>query len=149
MNWIPMFHAVHVLAAGLWVGGLFFTASVVSPAFKRMEWTPVERVAVRSEVGRQYSRVARANLAVLVAAAVADWMGAGWGAMAVAELALIGAVVLLSELHARFYAPRLAVAARERKMEERARLLRVSLGVSMVNLLASVGIVVLSSLARG
>ena len=70
VNWPSVVHALHILAAGLWVGGLFFTAAVVSPAFKQMEWTAAERVAVRSAVGKQYSRVARINLALLVAAAV-------------------------------------------------------------------------------
>ena len=55
-------HAVHVLAAGIWLGGLVFTSVVVSPAFKRIQWTPAERIAVRSAVGRQYSKVARVNL---------------------------------------------------------------------------------------
>lgn len=82
MTWPAVIHAVHILLAGLWVGGLVFTASVVSPAFRRMEWTPAERIAVRSEVGRQYSRVARPNLALLFLVALADWLPAGLGAVA-------------------------------------------------------------------
>jgi len=146
MNWLPILHAVHVLAAGIWLGGLVFTVAVVSPAFKRIEWTPAERIAVRSAVGQQYSKVARLNLALLFIVALFDWLPAGLGALALAELGLIALIFLLSELHARFYAPRLAQAAREQKTVERLRLLRVSVGVSMLNLMLSAVVVVLSSL---
>lgn len=145
MNWLSVVHAVHILLAGLWVGGLAFTSAVVSPAFKRMEWTPAERIAVRSEVGRQYSKVARLNLATLLLAALADWLPAGLGTVAIVEIGLILLVVFLSQLHARYYAPRLAQAARAQS-PDRAKLLRVSVGVSMLNLSLSVALVVLSSL---
>ena len=75
-------HVVHVLFAGIWLGGLVFTTIVISPAFKRLTWSPAERVAVRSEVGRQYSKVARVNLLVLLLAALADWTVRGWSAVA-------------------------------------------------------------------
>lgn len=146
MNWHPFWHAIHVLAAGTWLGGLVFTIAVVSPAFKRMQWTPVERIEVRSAVGRQYSKVARLNLAVLLVAALADWLLAGKTSSALLELGLIALIVVLSEMHARFYVPRLAAAARDGKMEERARLLRLSVGVSMVNLVCSAVVVVFCSL---
>lgn len=139
-------HAAHVVAAGVWLGGLFFTVAVVSPAFKRLEWTPAERTAVRSAVGRQYAKVARPNLLVLFIAALLDWLPSGLDVLAVAEVATIALVCLLSELHAHFFAPRLAQAARNQKPIERLKLLRVSVGVSMLNLMLSVILVVLSSL---
>jgi uncharacterized membrane protein len=146
MNWYLVFHAVHVLAAGIWLGGLVFTTAVVSPAFRRMAWSPEERIAVRSAVGRQYSRIAGLNLALLFVAALADWLPVGAGTTPTAELCLIVLVLLLSGLHGRVLAPRLAQASREAGSAGRPQLLRVSSGVSVVNLMFSVIIVVLSSL---
>lgn len=146
MNGLLVIHAVHTLLAGFWVGGLMFTAVVVSPAFKRMEWSPPERTAVRSAVGRQYSKVARPNLALLFVAALFDWLPVGLGAIAVTELALIALVFLLSELHGLYFAPRLAQAARARDEALRSRIVRVSVSVSMLNLTLSIVVIVLSSL---
>jgi uncharacterized membrane protein len=146
MNWFHFLHALHVLAAGIWVGGLVFTTFVVSPAFKRMEWSPADRIAVRSAVGRQYSRIAGLNLAVLFVAALADWLPAGLGAMALAELGLILLILVLSGMHGRVYAPRLAQAARDDRPVDSLRLQRVSVGVSMLNLILSLSVAVLSSL---
>jgi len=139
---------LHILAAGIWLGGLVFTSTVVTPAFKRMEWTPAERMAVRSVVGRQYSKVARANLGALLALAIIVFALRG-GAVALAETILVALSFLLAELHASYYAPRLAQAAREQAHELRQRLLRISISVSMFNLLLSVGIVVLAVLTWG
>ncbi len=146
MDWFSLFHAAHVLAAGIWAGGLVFTTAVVSPAFKRMGWSDTERIAVRSAVGRQYARVAVINLAVLLLASLADWLPAGIGAVAQAELGLIVTVLVLSGLHGRVFAPRLARASQDSTPENRLRLQRVSVGLSMLSLLLSAGIVVLSSL---
>ena len=137
-------HIIHVLAAGIWLGGLVFTTVVVSPAFKRMKWSPAERVAVRSEVGRQYSKVARANLLVLLLAALDDWAVRGWSAVGWIEIGLIAAVIVLSELHAQVFAPRLGQAARSGDEKARRRALRISVGVSMFNLLLSFVIAVLA-----
>jgi uncharacterized membrane protein len=139
---------LHILAAGTWLGGVVFTSTVVTPAFKRMEWTPAERMAVRSAVGRQYSKVARANLGALLALAIIA-LALNGGALAMAEIILVALSFFLAELHANYYAPRLAQAAREQAHELRQRLLRVSISVSMLNLLLSVGIAVLAVLVWG
>jgi uncharacterized membrane protein len=148
MNLLSLLHAVHVLAAGIWVGGLVFTTAVVSPAFKRMDWSPAERIAVRSAVGRQYARVAVLNLVVLFIAALADWLPSGLGMVALAELGLIVLILFLSGLHGRVFAPRLAQAAREPQSVDNLRLQRVSVGGSMLNLILSMIVVVLSSLRK-
>jgi len=130
-------HAVHVLAAGVWLGGLVFTSAVVSPAFKTMPWTPQERIATRSAVGRQYTKVARINLAILLIAALADGAARGWSTRAAVEIALILVVLILSEMHARVFVPRLGQAARSGDETLRQKTLRVSISVSMLDLLVS------------
>lgn len=130
-------HVLSVLASGIWLGGLVFTTVVVSPAFRQMTWSPAERIAVRSAVGRQYSKVARLNLLILVLAAAGHHFMIGWSGRAWLEVALILLVTALSELHALFFAPRLAQVARSGDSAARATALRASISVSMLNLLLS------------
>jgi uncharacterized membrane protein len=130
-------HIIHVLAAGIWLGGLIFTTAVVSPAFKKIDWSPAERMAVRSAVGRQYVPVANLNLLILLAAAIIDAALHAWNSIALIEILLIIAVAVLAIMHGKVFAPRLAAAAREQRHEERARLLRLSISISMLNLLLS------------
>jgi uncharacterized membrane protein len=139
-----LIHTVHILAAGIWLGGLVFTTTVVSPAFKRMQWTPPERVAVRSEVGRQYTKVARLNLSVLLLAALGDYAARGWSTSGGMEIALIVAVLVLSELHARVFAPRLGQAAGGGNETARRQALRISISVSMLNLVLSAVVAILA-----
>lgn len=49
-------HVAHAVLAGVWLGGVVFTAAVVSPALKREKWSEPERVLVRSKIGEQYAR---------------------------------------------------------------------------------------------
>jgi uncharacterized membrane protein len=137
-------HIVHVLAAGIWLGGLVFTTMVVSPAFKRMNWPPPERIAVRSEVGKQYTKIARLNLGVLLLVALADGAARGWSTQVQIEMALIVLISVLSELHARVFAPRLGLAARSGDETARQSALRVSIIVSMFNLLLSFAVAILA-----
>lgn len=133
-------HVLHVLAAGIWLGGLVFTTTVVSPAFKRIEWSPSQRIAVRSEIGKQYSIVARFNLLILVGMALIDYAQRGWNDLGCIELTLIIIVLILSELHARVFAPRLGKASRAGDEVARSKALRISITVSMLNLLLSFAI---------
>jgi len=137
-------HIIHVLAAGIWLGGLVFTTTVVSPAFKAMAWTPEERTAVRSAVGRQYAKIANPNLAILLLAAIADAALRGWGITLLIEIILVIAIGILAVMHGLFFAPRLAAAAKEQRHDDRAKLLRLSISVSMLNLLLSLGVMVLA-----
>jgi uncharacterized membrane protein len=137
-------HVIHILASGVWLGGLVFTTVVISPAFRRMTWSPQERVAVRSQVGRQYSKVARFNLTVLLLAALGDNALRGWSTLSVLEITLIIGILLLSELHARVYAPRLGEAARSSDETARRSALRVSISISMLNLALSAVVAVLA-----
>jgi uncharacterized membrane protein len=136
-------HIVHVLAAGIWLGGLVFTTIVVSPAFKAMPWTPAERIAVRSAVGRQYTKVANPDLILLVIFAIADTALRGSMTRAI-EIFLAIIVAILAVLHGLVFAPRLGAAARENRHDDRAKLLRLSMGISMLNLLLSFVVMILA-----
>ena len=59
-------HTLHVVLAGVWLGGVLFTTLVVSPALKAMKWSEAERVGVRSVIGNQYARIGTANLVLLL-----------------------------------------------------------------------------------
>jgi uncharacterized membrane protein len=146
---VDVSHVVHVLAAGIWLGGLVFTATVVSPAFKRMGWPPVERIAVRAELGRQYSRVARINLAILLLAAIADGAATGWPRVSVVETVMVMAIAVLSALHARVHAPRLASAAQAEDQTALRQAVQTSVRMSVLNLFASAIVVVLAVRAVG
>lgn len=139
-----LIHIIHLLAAGIWLGGLVFTTVVVSPAFKAMSWTPAERTAVRSAVGRQYSKVANVNLLILLFAAIADAAFHQWTTIANIEIALVVIVCILALLHGAVFAPRLAAAAREQRHDDRVKLLRISISISMLNLLLSFVVMVLA-----
>ena len=95
-------------------------------------------------MGRQYSKVARVNLLVLLLAALADGMARGWTAPAWVEIALIILVFVLSELHAQVFAPRLGQAARTGDEIARRKALRTSISVSMLNLVLSIFVAVLA-----
>jgi uncharacterized membrane protein len=147
-SFISLIHCIHLMAAGIWLGGLVFTATVVTPAFRRMAWSDVERLAVRSELGRQYAKVARINLIILVAGIVAEGALTGFGSILVAELTFVFFIALLSELHARYAAPRLVAAVRGEIQADRRKLLRLSVAISVLNLLASTGLMILAGLLR-
>lgn len=72
-------HTVHVLLAGVWLGGLVFTTAVVSPALKAMKWSEAERVRVRAVIGGRYARVAVVNLLLLALFAGLDGAFGGSG----------------------------------------------------------------------
>lgn len=137
-------HIIHVLAAGIWLGGLVFTTVVISPAFKKMDWAPAERTAVRSAVGRQYVPVANLNMLILLVAAVIDTAFHAWSAVALIEVFLVIVVAILAGMHGKVFAPKLAAAAQEQRHEDRAKILRLSISISMLNLLLSFIVMILA-----
>lgn len=152
---VEIFHVAHVVLAGIWLGGLVFTAAVVSPAFGTMKWSESERVAVRSAVGKRYARVGSLNLVLLALFAVLDGVFAGFGVTFYAEYALLFLVFGLAGAHGAYFGRRLAELAkaeREASREEEARTLavlrrslqQVSLRISYLNLLASTAVLVLA-----
>ena len=148
-------HTLHVVLAGAWLGGVVFTALVVSPALKAMKWTEPERVLVRSKIGKQYAKVGSANLVLLLIFALLDGLAAGFGAAFYAGYALLGIVFGLAVAHGAYFGRRLADLAEAennaenlevaRALAERRRSLgRLSVRVSLVNLLVSAAILVLA-----
>ena len=149
-------HLTHVVLAGVWLGGLVFTTFVISPALKAMKWPEVERVAVRSAIGRHYARVGSLNLVLLALFALLDGTLEGFGSALYAEYALILLLFGLVAAHGAYFGRRLAKLARaerESEDEEAARsfaerrrsLQRISSRVSWVSLLVSTAVVVLAT----
>jgi uncharacterized membrane protein len=66
----------------VWLGGVVFTTTVVSPALKSMGWDEAEQARVRSVIGLQYTKVGTANLALLLAFALLE------GALSLASVSL-------------------------------------------------------------
>ena len=149
-------HTMHVVVAGVWLGGVVFTTAVVSPAFKAMKWGEAERVGARSVVGRRYARVAVVNLGLLLPLAALDGLLEGFGAVFLGEYVLLAVLFGLVGAHGAYFGRRLArLAEAERGVgsaeeagsyAERRRALRgVSLWVSRLNLLVSVAVVALAT----
>ena len=154
-----IFHISHVVLAGVWLGGVVFTTTVVSPALKAMKWSETERVEVRSAIGRQYAWVGSANLVLLTLFAVLDGFGQGFGASFYAEYALLLLLFGLVAAHGAYFGPRLAgLAGADREAgddeatrsfaERRRALQRLSWRVSQLNLLVSVVVMVLATNAQ-
>ena len=150
-------HVVHVMLAGVWLGGVVFTAAVVSPALKSMKWSEAERVGVRSAIGRQYARVGSANLALLLLFAVLDGALKGFGATFYAEYLLLLVLSGLVAAHGAYFGRRLARLAEAEKetrsagaaqsfSEQRRSLQRLSVRVSQLNLMVSVVVMVLAAI---
>lgn len=148
-------HTLHVMLAGVWLGGVVFTTFVVSPAFKAMKWSEVERVGARSMVGRHYARVANANLVLLFLLAIVDGVVRGFGVLFFAEYVLLVVLLGLAGAHGAYFGRKIAeLAAAEARAEsgeegrsfgdQRRALGKISLRVSYVNLLVSVAIVALA-----
>ena len=149
---------VHVLLAGVWLGGVVFTTAVVSPALKAMKWSEAERVGVRSAIGRQYARVGSANLALFLLFAVLDGALSGFGALFYAEYLLLIVLFSLVAAHGAYFGRRLARLAEAEKgtrsadaakslAEQRRSLQRLSVRVSQLNLTVSVVVMVLAAIA--
>ena len=148
-------HTLHVVSAGMWLGGVVFTIAVVSPALKAIKLSEAERVGVRSVIGRRYAKVGGANLLLLLVLALLDGLTAGFGAAFYAEYALLGALFSLVVVHGTYFGRKLATLAEaERRAQSpneaasladrRRALQRVSSKVSWLDLAISVGVAVLA-----
>ena len=148
-------HVAHAVLAGVWLGGVVFTTAVVSPALKQVKWSEPERVLVRSKIGKQYAKVGGANLALLAIFALLDGIVAGFGAALYAEYVLLALLIGLVATHGAYFGRRLkklAEAERSAGSGEEARTLagrrrelqKISLRISWMDLLASLGVAVLA-----
>ena len=152
-------HTLHVILAGAWLGGVVFTTTVVSPALKSMEWDEAERARVRSVIGRQYAKVGTANLVLLLALALLEGALSGFDPALYSEYVLLAVLFGLVASHGAYFGRRLVELARARKEAEdsnkarmlalrRRRLQRLSFGISMLNVLISVAVMILATYAR-
>ncbi len=148
-------HTLHVVSAGMWLGGVVFTMAVISPALKAMKWSEAERVGVRSVIGRRYAKVGGANLLLLLAFALLDGLTAGFGTAFYAEYALLGALFSIVVVHGAHFGRKLAnLADGERRAKSpdeaaslasrRHALQRISSKVSWLDLAISVAVAVLA-----
>ena len=151
-------HALHVILAGVWLGGVLFTSAVVSPALKEMKWPDAERVRVRSTIGKHYARFGGANLALLLVFAVLDGLMQGLGPVFYVEYALMVVLFGLVAAHGAYFGRRLTLLAEnERKApdteeaakiaEKRRSLGKLSLRVSQTNLVVSAAVAILAASA--
>ena len=154
----PYLHTVHVVLAGVWLGCLLFTTLVVSPALARMDWSESERVRVRSRIGRQFLWLANPLLVLLIVFLVLDGIASPLPPERLVrfgvELALVVLVALMAASHGFFFGTRLRdLATREARdvgagaraaAAARRRLQRLSLGVSLADLIASAAVAVLA-----
>jgi uncharacterized membrane protein len=148
-------HTLHVVSAGMWLGGVVFTMAVVSPALKAMKWSEAERVGVRSVIGRRYAKVGGANLLLLLAFALLDGLTAGFGTAFYTEYALLGVLFSMVVVHGAYFGRKLAnLADGERRAKSpdeaaslasrRHALQRISSKVSWLDLAISVAVAVLA-----
>jgi uncharacterized membrane protein len=151
-------HTLHVILAGAWLGGVVFTTTVVSPALKSIGWDEAERARVRSVIGRQYAKVGTANLVLLLAFAFLEGALSSFGLALYSEYALLAVLFGLVASHGAYFGRRLVELAKARKEAEgsdkarvlalrRRRLQRLSFGISMLNVLISVVVVILATYA--
>ena len=112
---------VHVLAALLWLGGMFFFALVGAPVLRRLE-PPALRARVFAELGEAFRKVGWGAIALLLATGALNlhltgvlrggqlWRAAFWSApygRALAwKLAAVAAMVALSAVHDFVLGPR-------------------------------------------
>ena len=151
-------HVVHVMLAGVWLGGVVFTTAVVSPALKAMKWSEADRVGVRSAIGRQYVWVGGANLVLLLLFAVLDGALGDFGVLFYAEYLLLLLLFGLVAAHGAYFGRRLArLAGAEREAgtdeaaksfaEQRRSLQKLSVRISQLTLAVSVIVMVLAAIA--
>jgi len=152
-------HTLHVILAGVWLGGVVFTTTVVSPALKSMGWEEAERARVRSVIGRQYAKVGAANLVLLMVLALLEGVLSGFGPTLYSEYALLVVLFGLVASHGAYFGRRLVELAEARKEAgasektqmlalRRLRLQRLSFGISMLNILISAAVMILAAYAR-
>ena len=108
-------HTLHVILAGVWLGGIVFTTAVVSPALKSMGWDEAERARVRSIIGRQYAKVGTANLVLLLVFALIEGALSGFGPILYTEYALLVVLFGLVASHGAYFGRRLVELTEARK----------------------------------
>lgn len=154
---------VHVFAAMLWLGGMFFLAAVGAPVLRTVE-PPALRARLFEAVGRRFRAAGWAAIAVLLATGALNlafagvfrdgrWLdaafwGSAYGHALAWKLAAVAAMLVFSALHDFWLGPRAGrlVPGSPAALKARGRsawLARVNAGVGAVVVIAAV------RLARG
>lgn len=148
-------NTLHVLLAGVWLGGVIFTMIVVSPALKAMKWDEAERISVRSVIGKRYAKVGTVNLVLLALFAVLAGSLRGFGPSFYVEYSLLIVLFGLVASHGAYFGRRLVRLAQSERgagsaedaryfATKQHKLQRLSFGASMLNIAVSVSIVELA-----
>jgi copper resistance protein D len=162
LYWLSV--TVHVLAALLWLGGMFFLGLVGAPALRAVE-PPALRQRLFHELGVRFRGVGWGAIAVLVVTGVANLHYRGWlrwsgvldsaafwrtatGHALAAKLAAVTVMVAVSALHDFVLGPAAGRAASG--SDEALRLRRRAALLARVNALLGVAVVVAAvRLTRG
>jgi hypothetical protein len=110
-------------------------------------------------IGRQYAKVGTANLVLLLVFALLEGALSGFGPALYSEYALLAVLFGLVASHGAYFGRRLVELAEARKEAgdsekgrvlalRRRRLQRLSLGISMLNVLISTVVMILATYAR-
>lgn len=133
--------ALHVVAAGVWIGMLLLLATVALPALLRSDHSPAERAAAAV---RAFSPIALAAAAAVIATGVinslfhinapGDLLTTTYGRTLLAKIAIVSVVLLTGFINWRFLTPRLATAG---GMQALRRLAAAELVVAVMVLIAT------------
>lgn len=121
MSWYHLNVGVHLLAALLWLGGMFFLAAVGAPVLRKVE-PPALRARLFQGLGVQFRLVGWICIAVLVVTGILnlwfrgfwsreilgdpDFWAAGWGRTLGWKLAAVAVMVGVSAIHDFWIGPR-------------------------------------------
>jgi uncharacterized membrane protein len=131
VSWLDAgMHALHLLGAISWIGGMLFTSLAVAPVLRR-ELPGPERLRIVTAVGRRFRMIEGIAFLFLFASGIHkvvqlgrdfDWTGT-FGRILGVKLLIVVVLILLSGLHGAVWGPSL-VRARERGGEDAERLAR-------------------------
>ncbi|MGH7668996.1 MAG: CopD family protein [Gemmatimonadaceae bacterium] len=155
---------IHVLAAMLWLGGMFFLATVGAPTLRAIE-SPVVRQQLFQQLGVRFRAVGWWSIGILVATGVVNLYYRGWlrwdgvfasgafwatavGRSLAIKLLAVAAMITVSAIHDFWIGP---LAGRAAPGSARAgRIRRWAMMLARVNALLGVVVVVVAvQLARG
>jgi uncharacterized membrane protein len=155
---------VHVLAAMLWLGGMFFLAVVGAPVLRQVE-PPALRAKLFERLGRQFRAAGWIAIAVLLATGVgnlafdgvlqdgrilgAELWSTAWGHALAWKLASVATMIVVSAIHDFWLGPLAARMAAEGSSDA-ARMRTRAAWLARIN--ALLGIVIVAAavrLARG
>jgi putative copper resistance protein D len=139
--------ALHLLAAGAWLGGLYPLARLFAVAMREVGWTDVARIATR-----RFSRLGIVSVATLLATGIANsWflvggvpglLGTAYGRLLLLKLALFAAMVAIAAVNRQRLTPRLLAPGAPRTVSSALRrnaLIETMLGLGIVVLVGALG----------